>query len=51
MPYMLVVGDQEADYGAVSVRRHREGDIGAMAVAAFGDLAVREVSEKRPRGG
>jgi threonyl-tRNA synthetase len=50
-PYMLVVGDKEAEAGAVAVRRHREGDIGTMPVAEFRDLALAEVAEKRPRGG
>jgi threonyl-tRNA synthetase len=50
-PYMLVVGDAEAEAGTVAVRRHREGDIGTMPVAEFGDLAVGEVAEKRPRQG
>jgi threonyl-tRNA synthetase len=50
-PYMLVVGDKEAESGAVAVRRHREGDIGTMPVAEFRDLALAEVAEKRPRSG
>ena len=29
-PYMLVVGDREADAGNASVRHHGEGDLGAM---------------------
>ena len=29
-PYMLVLGDKEQEAGAVSVRSHDEGDIGAM---------------------
>jgi threonyl-tRNA synthetase len=32
VPYMLVVGDREAAEGAVAVRRHGEGDQGAMGV-------------------
>jgi threonyl-tRNA synthetase len=32
VPYMLVVGDQEEQVSAVSVRRHGEGDLGQMAV-------------------
>jgi threonyl-tRNA synthetase len=48
-PYMLVVGDKEAEGGVVAVRRHREGDIGAMPVAEFRDLALQEVSEKKER--
>jgi threonyl-tRNA synthetase len=51
MPYMLIVGDKEAEAGVVAVRRHREGDIGAMPVAEFRDLALEEVSSKRPRRG
>jgi threonyl-tRNA synthetase len=37
-PYMLVVGDKEADAGTVSVRHHDEGDLGAMSLD---DLAGR----------
>ena len=51
VPYMLVVGDQEAEDRAVAVRRHREGDVGKMSVAEFADMALAEVSEKRPRSG
>ena len=50
-PYMLVVGDKEAESSVVAVRRHREGDIGSMSVAEFRDLALEEVSAKRPRHG
>ena len=35
VPYMLVVGDQERADGMVAVRRHREGDQGAMLVSEF----------------
>jgi threonyl-tRNA synthetase len=34
-PYMLVVGDREAEAGAVAVRSHEEGELGAMPVAEF----------------
>jgi threonyl-tRNA synthetase len=50
-PYMLIVGDAEAEAGTVAVRRHREGDIGTMPVSEFGSLAAEEVASKRPRGG
>jgi threonyl-tRNA synthetase len=30
VPYMLVVGDREAEQRAVSLRRHREGDLGTI---------------------
>ena len=35
VPYMLVVGDQEASDGTVAVRKHREGDLGAQSVSDF----------------
>jgi threonyl-tRNA synthetase len=37
-PYMLVLGDKEAEAGSVAVRHHGEGDLGAMAVE---DLIAR----------
>jgi len=35
VPYMLIIGEREAESGSVSVRRHGEGDIGSMSVEAF----------------
>src|SRR4051795_7254800 len=34
IPYMLVVGDREAESGTAAVRRHREGDQGALSLEA-----------------
>ncbi len=45
-PYMLVVGDREQAGGLVSVRRHREGDLGSMEVAEFRDRALAEVASR-----
>ena len=36
-PYMLVVGDRERDAGAVAIRAHEEGELGAMPVAEFAE--------------
>jgi threonyl-tRNA synthetase len=36
-PYMLVVGDREQEAGAVAVRSHEEGELGAMPVADFAE--------------
>jgi threonyl-tRNA synthetase len=47
VPFMLVVGDQEQDSGAVAVRRHREGDLGAEPVDAFARRAQDEIAERR----
>jgi threonyl-tRNA synthetase len=46
VPYLLVVGDREADSGAVGVRRHGEGDLGALPVAEFA-AQVRETVAAR----
>jgi threonyl-tRNA synthetase len=34
-PYMIIVGEKEAGNGMVSVRKHREGDLGSMRVEEF----------------
>jgi threonyl-tRNA synthetase len=43
VPYMLIVGDREAEDGTVAVRRHREGDEGTMAVADFAERISADV--------
>ena len=49
IPYMLVLGDREAEEGTVSVRRHREGDDGAVPVAQVAaDLAAASVPGYSP---
>ncbi|MFQ3214540.1 MAG: threonyl-tRNA synthetase [Marivirga sp.] len=35
IPYMLIVGEKEAEEGLVSIRRHGEGDIGSMPMQDF----------------
>lgn len=35
VPYMLIVGEKEQENGAVSVRRHGEGDLGTITVDEF----------------
>jgi threonyl-tRNA synthetase len=40
VPYMLVIGDREAEAGTVAVREHRRGDAGSVPVEEFvGQLA------------
>jgi len=43
-PYMLVVGDREQDAGAVAVRSHEHGELGAMPAGEFA-ARVRAESE------
>ncbi len=42
VPYMLVVGDREAEANAVAVRSRDSGDLGAMPLADFVELLGRE---------
>ena len=41
VPYMLVVGDREAEQRAVALRRHREGDQGTVPLDEVGRAAGR----------
>ncbi|WP_324721890.1 threonine--tRNA ligase [Salinimicrobium sp. HB62] len=43
VPYMLIVGEQEAENGTVSVRKHGEGDIGTMSIEDFAQIIKKEV--------
>ena len=45
VPYMLILGESEANDGAVSVRKQGEGDIGGMSVEAFAELIQSEIAE------
>jgi len=38
IPFMLVVGEKEAEEGTVAVREHGKGDIGSMTIDAFANL-------------
>jgi threonyl-tRNA synthetase len=46
VPYMLVIGEREAEAGLVSVRSRKDGDIGAMTLDDFIAKALKEVAEK-----
>jgi len=46
VPYMLVVGDKEAEAGHVAVRSRREGDIGSMPLDAFIARITAEIDSK-----
>lgn len=45
IPYMLIVGEQEEKDGTVSVRKHGEGDLGAMTPAAFAEMIHSEIEK------
>lgn len=44
IPFMLIVGEKEAENGEVAVRRQGEGDKGVMKVADFAKLVNDEVN-------
>ena len=45
IPYMLIVGEQEAENGEVSVRKQGEGDKGKMKIATFAESLAKEIEE------
>ena len=45
IPYMLIVGEKEAENGEISVRKQGEGDKGSMKIATFAKYLTREVNE------
>jgi threonyl-tRNA synthetase len=47
VPYMLVVGDREAEEGTVAVRRHGAGDEGSVPVGEFVERLADATAERR----
>ena len=46
IPFMLVVGDREAEQDEVSVREHREGDSGTVSVQAFAERVLADTKSR-----
>nr|WP_207740755.1 threonine--tRNA ligase [Alkalibacter mobilis] len=46
-PYMLVVGQKEAESGTVSLRSRKEADLGTVSKEEFLDMILMEIKEKR----
>ena len=46
VPYMLVVGEKEAESGTVAVRRRDKGDTGAVSVEEFTAAITKEIADK-----
>jgi threonyl-tRNA synthetase len=44
--YMLIVGEKEQESGTVSVRKHKEGDKGSLALSEFIDKIASEIENK-----
>jgi threonyl-tRNA synthetase len=45
-PYMIIVGDKEAESGSVSVRERKKGDIGSMSLDSFIDMVKEKINSK-----
>ena len=46
VPYMLIIGDKDIEAQTVSVRHRKEGDLGAMKLEEFINIAVEEIDTK-----
>ncbi len=46
IPYLLIVGEKEADSNSVSVRRQGEGDKGTMSIEQFTDFIKKEINDQ-----
>ncbi len=46
VPYMLVVGEKEAEAGQVAVRRRDKGDMGAMDAEEFIQIVLADIANK-----
>jgi threonyl-tRNA synthetase len=47
-PFMLIVGEKEAEGNLVSARKHGEGDLGQFSIEEFASLVQNEVAEQLP---
>lgn len=46
VPYMFIIGDKDIEAKTVSVRHRKEGDLGAMKLEQFIEMAVEEINTK-----
>jgi threonyl-tRNA synthetase len=46
IPYLLIVGPKEAESGQVSVRKHREGDVGKASIKDFLQTATTAIVDR-----
>jgi threonyl-tRNA synthetase len=44
IPYMLIVGEKEAEENKVSVRKHGQGDLGSMSIEEFKNQIIKEIT-------
>ena len=44
--YMIILGDKEKESGSISIRKHKEGDHGSLALSEFIDKIASEIKNK-----
>lgn len=44
IPFMLIVGDQEAENNSLSIRRHGGEDLGSISVETFAEIVNKEIN-------
>ncbi len=45
IPYMIIVGEQEEKENKISVRKHKEGDLGSFTIEEFSKIIKEEVNK------
>ena len=45
VPYMIIIGEKEAEEDTISVRKHGEGDIGTFSVTEFANIIDVEIKK------
>ena len=48
IPYMILLGENEEKNETVSIRKHKEGDLGEMKIDKFLDIFKKEISDSIP---
>ena len=48
IPYMIIIGGNEEQNETVSIRKHKEGDLGEMKIDKFLDIFKKEISDSIP---
>lgn len=46
IPYMLIIGQKEAEENFVTVRQHKKGEIGPMSVVDFADMLKSQIAKE-----
>jgi threonyl-tRNA synthetase len=46
IPFMLIVGEKEAENNEVSVRQRTEGDKGSMGIEKFTELVQKTIEDE-----